>query len=148
MFRHVLFFLILLSANLWAADQPDPRSRYPAGADWESRYQEVCAYDKFCTRLKNNGGWAFPLPAIRSTLESLAPTIREAAALYGVDPRAVVASILCEDSINVTVEDQLQTFLVASHFLPSAKVLGNGFSVGLGQLYCDRAQSVERPPRG
>ena len=146
MFRHVLFFLILLSANLWAADQPDPRSRYPAGADWESRYQEVCAYDKFCTRLKNNGGWAFPLPAIRSTLESLAPTIREAAALYVVDPRAVVASILCEDSINVTVGTAANLSRGQSLF-PSAKVLGNGFSVGLGQ-HCDRAQSVEGWPRG
>ena len=76
-------------------------------------------------------------------LSTLAPEIKATAALYDIDPRALVGAILSEDTINDDPADRLQQFLVQTKITPTGTIAGKGFTFGLGQLNGDELPEVE-----
>ena len=110
-------------------------------------YEELCQYDsKFCPRLRDSSDQPVkPLPEVVAVLKVLNPKIKEAAAEYGVDPRAVVGAILAENSLNVTKNRRdAKEFLYWAGLQGQYKALtGSMPSLGLGQIKPDVAQGVE-----
>src|SRR4051812_13556335 len=98
--------------------------------DWEAKYKELCSYDmKWCGKIKNSDGtWVKPKKEIVKLLETLEPVIREQAKKLGVDPRAIAGSILAENSLNVSVSDDVQDFLVKAGVASKGSILGKKFT--------------------
>lgn len=116
-----------------------------AQQDWEAEYIELCKYDNLCNKLKDNstGEWIKPKEAMVKALKILAPEIQVVAKLYNVSAEAIAAAILTENSLNVTIDDGIQDFLVKMKLAPSGSILGKKFSFGWGQLYMEAAWEAE-----
>lgn len=127
-------FLISFAASVWAQ-----------GVDWDKRFEELCTYDvDFCGNLKDsNGNWKRPKAEMVMALKELAPVINKAARDFGVDPRAIAGSILAENSLNVSISDDIQDWLVKMKIAGDGDLLGKQFSFGWGQLYMDAAMEAE-----
>ena len=111
--------------------------------DWDEKYQDVCKYDRRCDRIKVNGQWRYPREEIVVFLKEFAPAINKASEDFGVDPRAIVGSIITENSLNVSIADDIQAWLVKTRIASEGNVLGKQFSFGLGQIYLAAAMEAE-----
>ena len=116
-----------------------------AFADSESDYKTLCSYDKkWCERLKNSDGtWVKPKKEIVQLLKELAPIIEKHAKTLGVDPQAVAGAIMAENSLNVSISDDVQDLLVKIGVANKGEILGKKFTYGLGQLNFQAAREAE-----
>jgi hypothetical protein len=114
-------------------------------ADAESDYKNLCSYDqKWCRKLKNSDGtFVKPKKEIVLLLKELGPTIEKHAKTLGVDPRAVAGAIMAENSLNVSISDDVQDLLVKIGVAKKGEVLGKRFTYGLGQLNFTAAREAE-----
>lgn len=113
--------------------------------DWESEFNQLCSYDKeWCGRLKySDGTWVKPKKEILKLLKELAPTIKVQASKLGVDPRAIAGAIMAENSLNVSISDDVQNLLVKMGVAKKGEILGKKFTFGLGQLNFAAAREAE-----
>jgi hypothetical protein len=113
--------------------------------DWNTKLKEVQAYDSYTERLTNEDGtWKRPKKDVLNALGVLKDKIQDACTKMGVDPRAVAGAVLAENSLNVSVSDGVQDFLVKYGVAKGGKILGKKFSFGWGQLYMDAAREGEK----
>jgi hypothetical protein len=114
-------------------------------ADWNKKFNDLCSYDlAFCHSLKSSDGkWKQPKKEMVMALKELSPSIDKAAKDFGVDPRAIAGSILAENSLNVSISDDIQDWLVKMKIAGDGDLLGKQFSFGWGQLYMDAAMEAE-----
>lgn len=114
-------------------------------ADTEGDYRTLCSYDKkWCGKLKNSDGtWVKPKKEIVLLLKELGPTIQKNAASLGVDPQAVAGAIMAENSLNVSISDDVQDLLVKIGVANKGEILGKKFTYGLGQLNFEAAREAE-----
>jgi hypothetical protein len=113
--------------------------------DWDKRFDELCKFDKYCVRLKTqDGAWMKPKPEILAVIRTkeVQAEIHAAATKYGIDPIAVAASIVAENSMNVTKTDTAQTWLAKN--LGITGIGSKKFSFGMGQINIDTALEAER----
>ncbi len=73
-------------------------------------------------------------------ITQLKPKIISVSEMYNIDARALALVLATENSLNVTIEDEIQNYL-ANYGVTS--VLGKKFSYGLGQIKLDTAVAVE-----
>ena len=113
--------------------------------DWDAEYKQLCSYDQdWCPRLKNSDGtWVRPKPEIVKIIEALAPDIKKAGDKLGVSPVAIAGAILAENSLNVSVSDDVQDLLVKLGVADRGEILGKKFTFGLGQLNFSAAREAE-----
>lgn len=113
--------------------------------EWDKRFDELCSYDlTYCANLKNSSGeWKRPAKEMVIALKSLSDVINKASLDFGVDARAIAGCILAENSLNVSLSDGIQDWLVKSKIAGKGSVLGKKFSFGWGQLYMDAATEAE-----
>jgi hypothetical protein len=112
--------------------------------DWDSKWTSLNQYDGFAGTLKTpDGAWIAPKEEIISTLKILAPEIEKASQTYGVDARAIAGAILAENTLNHTISDSLQDFLVKYKLAKNGAILGKKFSFGLGQINVSAAREAE-----
>ncbi|MBI2605106.1 MAG: DUF1402 family protein [Deltaproteobacteria bacterium] len=113
--------------------------------DWNKELAELCTYDpEYCKKLKNEDGtWVRPKKEILAALKSLSPKIQTYSEKFGVDPRAVAGAVLAENSLNVSISDNVQDFLVKYGLASGGDILGKKFSFGWGQLYMEAAREAE-----
>ncbi len=141
-----LSYAIVCFALTLPAGAQTPAARAAAeAARWEARFEAVAAYDNLAgPQLRDSDGrWKEPKRATVAILEALAPEIRRVAALYHVDPRAIVGAILTENSLNVQADDTFQDWLVSSGVLSTGQIGGRAMTVGLGQINVPTARNVE-----
>lgn len=130
--RNILFICLIIFSFLVLAE------------DWKEKHRELCSYDKLCkTLIDSDGTFLKPKPEIILALKVLNPIILETAKIYNVDPRAIAGSILSENSLNCTITDDIQNWLVKLHIAKDGSLLGKKFSFGWGQLYMDAAMEAE-----
>lgn len=111
----------------------------------EKEYQDLCSYDKtWCGKLKNSDGtFVRPKKEIILLLKELAPVIEKHAATLGVDSRAVAGAIMAENSLNVSISDDVQNLLVKIGVANKGEIFGKRFTYGLGQLNFSAARDAE-----
>lgn len=111
----------------------------------DQEYRTLCSYDsKWCGKLKNSDGtYVRPKKEIVRLLKELAPIIEKHAATLGVDPRAVAGAIMAENSLNVSISDDVQDLLVKIGVANKGEILGKKFTYGLGQLNFQAAREAE-----
>lgn len=116
-----------------------------AQTDWEQEYKKLWQYDsKWAKKLKNDDGtWVKPKPGVINFLKKIAPQIQDASKKMGVPPEAIAGSILAENSLNVSTDDDIQEFLVYWGIAPKGEILGKSFSYGPGQLKFKVAREAE-----
>lgn len=114
-------------------------------ADKKITIDELCAYDKMCAQLKEgDNSIKKPKASIKKLVEKMAPSIIKYSKMYGVDPRAVGGAVLAENSLNVQIDDALQSWL-AKNSNASAKAMSTmGMTVGPGQLNLEAAMAAEK----
>jgi len=111
---------------------------------WAQSWKDICAYDSFCSHLKNtDGSFKQAKPEVLALLRKLKPVIDKAARDYDVDPRAIAGAILAENSLNVQISDTLQEYLVKLKLTKTGTIFGTSFSFGLGQIQTATAYNVE-----
>lgn len=113
--------------------------------DWEKEYRQLCTYDKeWCGRVKNSDGtFVRPKPEIVKLLKELKDVIESSAKQLGVDAVAIAGSIMSENSLNVSISDDVQDLLVRIGVAKKGEVLGKKFTYGLGQLNFHVAREAE-----
>jgi hypothetical protein len=111
----------------------------------EQEYQTLCSYDsKWCNKVKNSDGtFVRPKKEIVQLLKELAPTIEKHSKAMGVDVRAVAGAIMAENSLNVSISDDVQNLLVKIGVANKGEILGKKFTYGLGQLNFSAAREAE-----
>lgn len=111
----------------------------------EQDYQNLCSYDRaWCGKLKNSDGtFVRPKKEIVLLLKELAPVIEAHSATLGVDPRAVAGAIMAENSLNVSISDDVQNLLVKIGVANKGEIFGKKFTYGLGQLNFYTARDAE-----
>jgi hypothetical protein len=115
-YNFCLLFLIIFAFKAFALSEQD--------------YKELCSYDqKWCGKLKNSDGtWVKPKKEIVLLLKELAPIITKHAATLGVDPQAVAGAIMAENSLNVSISDDVQDLLVKIGVANKGEILGKKFT--------------------
>ena len=93
--------------------------------------------------LQADGALIRPEASLLAALGELSGGLHYAAETYRVDERAVAGCILAENSLNVSIVDGVQDFLVKSKLAPEGSVLGMSFSFGWGQLMLPTVMDVE-----
>ena len=111
--------------------------------NWNERYRNLCEYDSACNLLKFKNQWSTPKKEVVILLKELSPAINKAARDFGIDPRAIAGSILTENSLNVSVSDDIQDWLVKMKIASDGTLLGKQFSFGLGQVNVPAAMEAE-----
>jgi hypothetical protein len=107
-------------------------------------FEELCKYDKFCSKLKSfDGSFVYPKETLLEYISTFSEVIKAKADKLGVDPRAVAGAIIGENSLNVQVDDEAVDVLVKMKLAPSAQVLGHKFTIGMGQIHTESAMEVE-----
>ncbi len=118
-----------------------------AAENWEDSFSDVCRIDvKYCLKLKtSDGGWLKPKTEIMVLLKDpeIQTEIKSAAQKYGVSTTAIAGAIVAENSLNVGLKDQVQTWL-ASRLNITSLPGGKAFSFGLGQIKMPSAMSAEK----
>jgi hypothetical protein len=110
-----------------------------------SAYEELCLYDRLCSRLRNSDGTKVePKPAVKKLIETMADPVHDFAKLYGVDPRAVAGAILAENSMNVQMDDEIQSWIVKNNIWGSKAFLNAGMTIGPGQINIKPAISADQ----
>lgn len=131
-------------------------SRYksPDNVDWDKEYEILSEYDvqtgrynwneDWYKRLKDgDDNWKEPSKEVTEALKLLRPIIHRYANVYDVDPRAIVASVLAENSLNVSVDDRAQQYLVKLTSDLGSNALAKSWSFGFGQLNHEVARVAE-----
>ncbi len=102
-------------------------------------YEELCKYDSnYCDKAKGK-----LKPELVVYYKKLRSQIIQIAKLYKVDPVTLAMAPITENSLNVSVDDEVQDFLVKSKLASSARVFGHSFTIGPGQINMDPAMEVE-----
>ncbi len=102
---------------------------------------KVCSFDKHCHLIFNKDNKIKEIkPGIKTLLSILSTNLKKIADQYNVDPRALAAVIATENTLNVSVDDEIQNFL-ANFGVTS--VFGQKFSYGLGQVFPTTAMKVD-----
>jgi hypothetical protein len=126
-----------------------------------ARYDELCRYDTWCTKLKTpDGEFVGPRAGVLPLVSTLGPTIRDISARLSIDPTAVAGAVVAGQSLTQTIDDDTVAFFEKIHLLPIANavykmVRGKSFSLGIGQIKPETANEAEallaraerRPPR-
>lgn len=114
-------------------------------ADWDTRFKEVCSYDAYCRRLRTSDGtWLKPKPEIVAVMrdKEIQAQLHEIAKKYSLDATAIASVILAENSLNVGLKDDIQTWLAKK-----GGITGIGsyrFTFGFGQISIRAASEAER----
>lgn len=115
--------------------------------DWQNEYQSICeqAKGQFCENLKNiDGSWVTPSESVSKILSELHPHIEKISKAFNISKETIIASILAENSLNVSLSDDIQSWLVKKNLLKEAKVPFVGyFTIGLSQVTVSAASKVE-----
>jgi hypothetical protein len=120
-----------------------------AWSDWEKEYASYCNSDnkgQFCDNLKNSdGSWVQPSESVKKILKELYPEIEKASKTYNIKNESIIAAILSENSLNVSLNDDIQNWLVKNKVFKNAKIpLVGYFSIGFSQVTVSAAAKVEK----
>lgn len=142
------FKIILLMSILTFFTTPLFSAEAIAWSDWEQEYQSYCVKkDKgqFCDNLKNiDGSWVAPSEEVKKLLKELYPQIEKASKLFNVKKESIIAAIFAENSLNVSLNDDIQNWLVKKKVFSHAKLPFLGyFSIGFSQVTVSSALKVE-----
>lgn len=142
-FCRIFLFLLLASPAVVANDD-------------EAKYKELCERDSYCTSLRESDGtWRRPSPEILAFMKEpkVHDEIMATAKRMNVDPVAIAASILTENSLNVNKKNSYMDYLTfgkkndLENYLAQKGVTslpGKGqFSFGFGQIHLDTAEAAE-----
>lgn len=110
-------------------------------------YQQLCSYDKYCTKIgkyKNNQLEVKPISSeLMQYYGRLRNTVIKIARLYKIDSTTLIAPLIAENTMNVNITDMIQDFLTLNKLTPEAELLGRPMTVGPGQIYTSTALKVE-----
>jgi hypothetical protein len=144
----MVFVLILIQLFL-QLQSPSYGGDVKAWSDWEKEYASYCNSDnkgQFCDNLKNSdGSWVQPSESVKKILKELYPEIEKASKTYNIKKESIIAAILSENSLNVSLNDDIQNWLVKNKVFKSAKIpLVGYFSIGFSQVTVSAAAKVEK----
>ncbi|KYG64692.1 hypothetical protein AZI86_10805 [Bdellovibrio bacteriovorus] len=132
--KHFILFLFLMAVF-----------SVSGAAEKKITLDELCSYDQFCGQLKeNDSSLKKPKASVKKMVEKMAPSIMEYSKMYGVDPRAVGGAILTENTLNVQIDDALQSWLAKNSSLSAKAMSKAGMSVGPGQINLAPAMEAEK----
>ncbi len=159
--RSTFLFLITLSFSWiqlgWAGDVVRTPEEEKELKYWNDKITECRKYDYLCGGVADrmetlSDGTSVliykkPKPEIMQIFTALKKYVWKYADQMGVDPRAIVAGILAENSINTDFTNNAKNFLtrhsIFSAIAGNGKILGSYRSVGWGLIHCDTAYSAE-----
>jgi len=125
-------------AARWSFDRNNLDAELPV------TYEQLCAYDDNCDRIKRNEQFVIPNQMALAIFQRIRSMIFDVAKKFSVDPVLLMAVIVTEHTLNVTIVDVWETDLVKTRLAHNGSLGPLNFSYGYGQIYEKAAHRAEK----